>query len=399
MNARPASEHLTTIRIALFILAVFPSFSQAGWGNDSFSEEGRRNRERAEEERRNAQRRDEEAKRRINAGKDQGERDLAEIDQYIRDAQSSLSLANQKGKEWVEANSREVPANILAHGRRVSSELARIRRERTSCGVDLHSPNKLISDTLRGISELDLAARAVSQEGKRLVDAVGSLYGIDVREELRVFDDQLASAISTINWAKNGIQKLEAEELRAAKSYHQKVLEEQTKAEKRASSQKTQSGRIRVRRSSPGRIEAEEKMRLKAIDSVEAKIQLDTLIRDLEDRHRLLLQRREIVGKKLSRYETTFGEDTEEVKVLKSDVNSFCQEVDNMAKLAEPYLGKAPNGAAAKEGVGEIAAGESTTQTEEGKYSGASPKAKSGSRFVYSWSPWEESSVLSAERR
>ena len=68
MNARPASEHLTTIRIALFILAVFPSFSQAGWGNDSFSEEGRRNRERAEEERRNAQRRDEEAKRRINAG-------------------------------------------------------------------------------------------------------------------------------------------------------------------------------------------------------------------------------------------------------------------------------------------------------------------------------------------
>lgn len=394
------SQHRSKIPFALIVAASIVSLSPLCAGaEDTFAEQRRRNRERAEEERRNAQRREEESKRRIDAGKDQGERDLAEIDRYIREAQSSLSLANLKGKEWVEATSRDVPPEILELGRSVSARLAKIRRERADCGTALHSPTILISDTLRRISELDHAARAVAQEAKRLVSSVGSLYVGDVREDLRVMDERLAGAISIINWAKKGIQQLEAEELRAAKDYLQKDLEERKRAERRERRQGVQEGRSSSRRASSGLADAKERVRLRTFNSKEAKIQLEDSIRNLEFRHRKLVRRREEAGKKLSRNETTLGEDTEEIAVLKSDVDSFCQEVDDLAKLAEPYLGKAPGAKDDESEATDADDADHAVSAPEGPAAEPKPKTKSGSRFVYSWTPWEDSDSLSSERR
>jgi len=399
MKRTHASKWRTAVCSALLLLAVFPSVSPARWGEDSFAEEGRRNRERAEEERRNARQREEEAKRRINAGKEQGERDLAEIDQEIRVAQAFLSQANLKGKEWVDAGSREVPAQILARGRRVSAELAKVRRERADCGTALHSPSSLVADTLRRISELDRAARAVSTEAQLLLADVGGLFTEDVREELRVLDEKLAAGISIINWAKNSVRKLEAEELRATKDYQRKMLEEEAKAEKRAASKRSQAGGASARRRSSGLNEAKEQMRLRSFDSNEAKLQFNESIWYLEGRYRSLVRRREEAGKKLARNDTKLKEDAQEVEVLKSDVDAFCGEIDDFAKQAEPYFGKAPNGSADMAENENPSDGDSSEKTAEGNDPGTKPKTGSGSRFVYSWTPWESSDVLSAERR
>lgn len=399
MKGTHASKWRTPVCSALLLLAVFPSVSPARWGEDSFAEEGRRNRERVEEERRNAQQREEESKRRIAAGKEQGERDLAEIDASIRAAQAFLSEANLKGKEWVDAGSREVPPQILARGRRVSSELARVRRERADCGTALHSPSSLVADTLRRISELDRAAKAVSLEAQLLLSDVAGLFTEDVREELRILDEKLSAAASIINWAKTAIRKLEAEELRATKDYQRKMLEEEAKAEKRAASQRSQAGRSSDRRRTSGLNEAKEKMRLRTFDSNEAKLQFNESIRNLESRRQVLVRRREAAGKKLARNETRLKEDVQEVEVLKSDVEAFCEEIDDFAKQAESYFGKAPNGNAASAEDGNPPDGDSPEKTVEGTDPGGKPKAASGSRFVYSWTPWESSDVLSAERR
>lgn len=401
MNTRRKTRLLPAFRAALFALLCSPLAARA---EDAFAEQRRRTRERAEEERRNAERREEDARRRIAVGKDQGERDLVDVDQYIRRAQDSLGAANLRGKEWVDANSREAPPEILALGRRVSAELAKVRRERSACGAALHSPSSLVSDTLRRISELDHQARALAEQADRLLASVNGLFVEDVREHLRVLDERLATAIAVINWAKKGIQKLEAEELRAAKDYLRKDLEEESKAErarKRAALQKDRSSSERpaVRRTSAGLRDAKEKMKLRTFDSNEAKLQLNDSIRNLEVRHRNLLRRREEVGKKLSDRHATVKENSEEVAVLDADVDSFCQEVDDLANLAEPYFGKAPVAAAASGEGGAVDAGDASEPPAEAGQPDPAPKARSGARFIYSWTPWDTSDSLSAERR
>jgi hypothetical protein len=399
MNARHASSRLTAVCSALLVLAAFPSVLRAGRGDDYFAEERRRIRERAEEERRNAARRDEEAKQRISAGKEQGERDLVEIDQLIASALDSMSQANVVGQLWVDNGAREMPPDILSFGKRVSTTIGRIRKERSECGVALHSPNALVSDTLRRIAELKHRAVAVNDDAKLLGGSIFRLFQEDAKKELLAVDDRLAGAIAIINWAKTGIQRLEAEELRAAKEYLKKNLEEEVKAEKRAASPRTRAGSESARRRSSNLTDAKEKMKLRTFDSNEAKMQLNDSIRRLEHRHGDFVRRREAAEKNLFNSRTSFKEDTAEIAVLAGDVDSFCHEVDDLAKLAEPYLGKAPGGKPDETGETGAAVAESGNGEAEGNDPGAKPKTGSGSRFVYSWTPWESSDALSAERR
>lgn len=405
MNARHASNRLTAVCLALSLLAALPSVSQgrSSSSDDPIAYERERNRARAEEERRNARRREEEAKRNISAGKSQGEATLPRIDECIRDAMDSLGAANRIGKNWVDETGREVPPEILAQGKRVTAGIARARKERSECGVALHSPTVLVADTLRRISELDFQAKALSEEADRLLQSVRNLYVADGREALRAIDERLQSAMETIAWGKKGFQDLSAKDLKAQKDLLKRKNEEELRAQKRAEWNKDASGPSELRRKSSGYREAEQRRRDAQLDVEEASKQLGDSLQSLERRHRSLVARREACGKKLS-FETA-KENQAEIDVLRADVETFCRETDNFADLAAPYFGKPPKKSSdpdKEEGgtadSGEYAAAEKNAAAEK-KDPDPKPQTRSGSRFIHSWSPWEDSESLSKERR
>jgi hypothetical protein len=73
--------------------------------------------------------------------------------------------------------------------------------------------------------------------------------------------------------------------------------------------------------------------------------------------------------------------------------------VGDLARLAEPYFGKAPGDLDGSDGETDADAGDAPAPSEGNAESDPASKPRSGSRFIYSWSPWEESDSLSAERR
>lgn len=395
MNARHTSKHLTAVCSAIFLLAVVPSISQGRSWDDPIAYERERARARAEEERRDARRREEEAKRNISAGKNQGEAILPRIDECIRNAMDSLGAANRTGKNWIDETGQEIPPEILAQGKRVSAGIARARKERSECGMALHSPTVLVADTLRRISELDFQTKALSEEADRLLQSVRNLYVADGREALRDIDERLRTAMEVIAWGKKGLQNLSAKDLKAQKDLLKRKTEEEQRAQKRAERNKDSSGPSELRRKSSGYREAEQRRRDAQLDVEEARTQLGDSLQELERRHRNLVNRREACGKKLS-FETV-KENLTDIDVLRSDVETFCRETDDFADLAAPYFGTPPKKSAVP-GEEETAASDEGAGAEK-KDPGPKPQTRGGSRFIHSWSPWEDSDSLSADRR
>lgn len=430
MTVRSSPRLVSVLLYGAFVVSILPLPVQAR--EDSFAEERRRNRERAEEERRNAERREQEAQRRISAGKNQGEEDLAKIDRWIQISRAALNSANRTAKEWADARSRDVPPEIIDQGKRFYARLTRIERTRAECGTQLHSPGYVVSETLRRIADLDSEARTVAQEGNQLCLTVQGLYVGEGQDILRGVEDSLKASFASISQAKDRLHRMTLQELEEARNRLQKARAEAEKAEKRArlsSGEKMTAAESRASyRAERNTYLAQEQLRQESWDLEKVKSSVDDQIDELESRCRKLSDRRESCGRRLaktngdesglfdtSRRSSRWGErqetpdwdgairglvaEMESIKALKTEVEAFNLDVAALEKRMAVLTGKPDSGAKTKTASSSSRTTDDDTEPSVVANDPETPKRRSGARFIYFWSPWDGSDALSATRR
>ena len=390
-------------RTALFALsiavaALAPATSR-GDGNP-IEEDRRRLRQEKREEQERMRRREDEAKARIRQGRNQGERDLADVAPSVQRCRDALSFATQTAKAWSEQHSQTVPSELMSQGKKYRDRVAAIEKSYQDCGSALRSQTYVVNDVLNRIATLKTNAESAARDGDRFCFSVLGLYADEGREGLRSVDDELKASSDSIDRMRNAVRQMAIRDRKAVNEQTRKKVAKELGRTERLWESEAETARRRKRD-----YEESQKIAQAQWDADEARRQLENSLSELEQNHSDLSRRRDQCESRLasaaSPHQYGYSSDDNATSVwdaalqglraelgtidtLKTDVAVFCAAVAELEANASPQAkGNAKQDAPAS--------------TEEQQATTKKPKRPPSRLPCISWSPWDEAAPVKAK--